>query len=154
DKGQEFDSAIQFWLDYWTSRRILPSGIDPLLIKAQISLESGFNPLAEPPQKKGKIRSAAGLMQVLSGSLRVMSGAPDKRNYREMDSYLISLDRKDLFDPVVNIAAGIRWLAHKYSKIPKGNHKNIRNMIKNYNSWNKGGDTYAKKVFSRYEKSK
>ena len=153
-KGSEFDPVIQFWLDYWAERRILPKGIDPLLIKALISLESGFDPFARPPQIPGKKRSAVGLMQLLSDTLRIMAGEPDEAGFRELKKNCLNLTSGDLFDPVLNVAAGIRWLAHKYSQIPKGNPKSFRNMIKNYNGWNKGGDEYAKEIYSRYEKSK
>ena len=117
--GSEYDRAIQFWVDFWTKRGILPKGVDPLLIKALISLESGFDPKATPPQEPGKKRAAAGLMQVLNGSRRAMNGEPIK-GYREIRKNLLILHSSDdLFDPVVNIAAGVRWLAHKYAPIPK-----------------------------------
>ncbi len=153
-KGSEYDRAIQFWLDFWSKKGILPRGIDPLLIKALISLESGFDPSAEPPQEPGKERTAAGLMQVLTSSRRTMNGEPFN-GYREIRKNLLILrTRDDLFDPIVNIAAGIRWLAHKYAILPKGTPKTIRNMIKTYKTRGKGGEAYAKEVFSRYERSK
>ena len=33
--------------------------------------------------------------------------------------YYIDLERKDLEDPVISIAAGIRWISYKYSSLPK-----------------------------------
>ncbi len=73
--------------------------------------------------------------------------------YIEQRKALIHVRNSDKLDPVVNIALGIRLLGHKYSKIPKGHEKNLYNTIKNYYSWNKGGDSYAKEIFSKYEKS-
>jgi hypothetical protein len=151
NKGADYDELIQFWLEYWKSEGIeFPEKLDPLLIKALIAVESTFDPKA-----KSKVTgsTASGLMQVTDQMVRVLAGFPNKDDYIEQRKSLIHVKYADKLDPVVNIALGIRLLGHKYSKIPKKNEKNLYNTVKNYHSWDKGGDAYAKEVFSKYEKS-
>ena len=147
----ELDPIIQFWLDYWKQQGLEFPSIDPLLIKTIIAIESTFNPAAEP---KSKDSSALGLMQITDQTRRLLAGIPNKNDYREVLSNYLRLSRKDIFDPVVNIAAGTRWLIYKYKIIPKRAPKTIYNAVKYYYSWNTAGEKYAKKVFDLYKKSK
>jgi len=149
--GAEYDRAIQFWLNYWAAAGFLPKGIDPLLIKALISYESSFDPKARQ-QRPGY--TAAGLTQITNPSLRGLRGEPNDHGYREIKNGILIITRDELFNPVVNIAAGTRWLAYKYATIPKKARKTVWNAIKNYHSWDAGGDAYAKEVFARYRASK
>ncbi|PIR23529.1 MAG: hypothetical protein COV44_02335 [Deltaproteobacteria bacterium CG11_big_fil_rev_8_21_14_0_20_45_16] len=142
---------IQFWLAYWKNEGLSFPKIDPLLVKTIIAVESSFRPKADP---KSKHSSAYGLMQITNQSRRVLRGDPDKNGYRELRSQYLRVSREDLEDPVVNIGAGIRVLAHKHRlrKSEKGDP--LYNMVKAYYSWNKDGDDYAKKVFELYKASK
>ncbi len=149
NQGAEYDELIQFWLEYWKFEGIaFPEKLDPLLIKALIAVESTFNPNA-----KAKGSTASGLMQVTDQMMRILGGGANKDDYIEARKALIHVKKDDKLDPVVNIALGIRLLGHKYSKIPKEAEKSLYNTIKNYKSWKKEGDAYAKEVFSKYEKS-
>ena len=151
NKGADYDELIQFWLEYWKSEGIeFPEKLDPLLIKTLIAVESTFDPKAK---SKVKGSTASGLMQVTDQMVRVLAGFPNKDDYIEQRKSLIHVKYADKLDPVVNIALGIRLLGHKYSKIPKKNEKNLYNTVKNYHSWDKGGEVYAKEVFSKYENS-
>ena len=145
------DNAIQFWLDYWKQQGLDFPKVDPLLIKSLIAIESSFNLKADPNDENS---SAYGLMQVTDQTRRLLGGQPDRDGYREVRSDYLTFSRQDIEDPVVNIAAGTRWLFYKYSKIPKKAEKNIFNTIKNYHSWDKDGENYAKSVQELYEKSK
>ena len=71
-----------------------------------------------------------------------------------MKDQIVSVSQVDLKDPVINIAAGTRWLAAKVLQIPGGNKLNTHNLIKAYNQWNEEGEAYAKKVLDLYEQSK
>lgn len=151
NKGSEYDDLIQFWLEYWKSESVeFPEKLDALLIKALIAVESTFD---SKVRSKAKGSTASGLMQVTNQMVRVLGGFPNQDDYIEQRKALIHVKNEDKLDPVVNIALGVRLLGHKYSKIPKGNEKNLYNTVKSYHSWDKGGDTYAKEVFSKYEKS-
>lgn len=148
--GSEYDAAIQFWLDYWKSQGVkFPQDLEPLHIKALMSVESGFNPNAKT---KVKGSTAEGLMQITDQSLRVLGGFPNKDDWIEARDHLIHVEKSDKMDPLVNIALGVRLLGHKYSMIPKGNSKNVRNTLKAYNQWNEKGEAYADEVLARFKR--
>ena len=148
----ELDPLIQFWVDYWI-RQGLPflNGFDPLIIKVIIAIESSFIPTAK---SKIKGSSACGLMQLTNQALRILSGSKNAGGYRELKSNSLRLERSDLAVPNLSIAAGTRWLFHKYSSIKLNEQKTLYYTIKKYHSDDKEGDAYAKKVLSLYEKSK
>ena len=149
--GNDYDSLISFWLNYWKSQNVkFPEDLDPLLIKALISLESGFDPKAKSKDPKS---TASGLMQITNQMVRVLGGFPNKQGYIEAQKNLVHVQYKDKQDPVVSIALGIRLLAHKYSQIPKGYQKDARNTLKMYHQWNRHGEDYADEVLSRYKKA-
>jgi hypothetical protein len=151
-KGGEYDSAVQFWLDYWKSQGIkFPDDFDPLMIKALIALESSFNPNAKSKDPKS---TASGLMQVTDQALRVLSGFPNAKEWIEARDHLVHVTKEEKNDPIVNIALGIRLLGHKYSQIPKGYLKNSRGALIGYNQWNKKGEAYADEILSMYEQAK
>jgi len=135
----ELDSVIQFWLQHWKEFGLsFPSDIDPLLIKAIIAKESSFRPKAS-----AKGSTAYGLMQITDKT---------RRDIRNINDGILDLERKDLEDPVISIAMGIRWLSYKYSSIGKGVKKDLYNTIKYYYDKNKGDD-YAKDVLNFYHSS-
>ena len=145
----EIDVAIQFWIDHWKAQGLkFPSDFDPLVVKAIIAIESSFNPSAA-----SRISTATGLMQVTNTTRRELSGQKRKA-YRLVKDQIVSVSQVDLKDPVINIAAGTRWLAAKVLQIPGGNKLNTHNLIKAYNQWNEEGEAYAKKVLDLYEQSK
>lgn len=151
-KGQEYDALIQFWLEYWKSEGVtFPKDLDPLMIKALISVESSFNPRAKSTDPKS---TAAGLMQVTDQALRVLGGFPNKEKWIETRTHLIHVTKADKLDPVVSVALGIRLLAHKYSQIPERYPKNARSALVGYNQWNKKGEEYADEVLARYENAR
>ncbi len=150
--GAEFDQLIQFWLDYWTEQGIqFPKDLDPVLIKAMIAVESAFDP---SKVTKAKGSTAAGLMQITDQSLRVLGGFPNKDKWIEMRKNLIHVEKVDKLDAVINIALGIRMLGHKWSQIKKSSKQSIRQVVRDYHSRDAGGDIYADKVLSLYEKSR
>ena len=145
----ELDPIIQFWLEYWKSKGVkFPKGLTPLHIKALIAVESSFRPNVSP-----KTSSAIGLMQLLKGVNSALRGTKNIRNNEVKDNY-ISVSRKQLEDPVVNIAVGTRWLAHKFFLMRNHKDKSLKTTIRNYHSRDEAGDKYADKVLNYYKTSK
>lgn len=145
----ELDNIIQFWLEYWKNQGVsFPKDLTPLHIKAIIAAESSFN-----PKVKAKTSTATGLMQVLKSSLAPLAGKK-RQGWREVPDNYISVTQKELEDPVINIAAGVRWFGHKNYLMR--NHKNVtlKKVIRNYHSRDKAGDEYAEKVLKYYNDSK
>lgn len=151
-ENSELDAVIHFWLGYWKAQGLkFPAGLDPLLIKTMIAIESSFDPSAKT---KVKGSSATGLMQVTDETRRILSGRLNKKGYRELKSNYLEISKSDIQDPIVAVSAGTRWLAHKYSMIPKRAKKTLHNTIKNYHSWDSQGEVYGKSVEDLYQKSK
>lgn len=152
DKGAEYDPVIQFWLDYWKSQGVkYPDDLEPLMIKALISVESSFNPNAKSKDPKS---TASGLMQVTDQMLRVIGGHPNKKKWIEAKDHLIHVTKADKLDPIASIALGTRVLGHKFSQIPKRYPKNAKGALIGYHSFDKAGEEYADKVLARYEKAR
>ncbi len=125
----ELDSVIQFWLNFWKEQGLkFPEDLDPFLIKTIIAIESRFRP-AVRTNLPGS--SATGLMQVTNTTRKDLNGKSEDSQYNLKNNYL-DLEMSDLADPVINIAAGIRWLSHKYTKPKTGAKKNLFNMFKGY----------------------
>ncbi len=145
----ELDAVIQFWLDYWKKQGVrFPKGLTLLHIKALIAVESSFRPNARP-----KTSTARGLMQVLSTARTALRGTSNTRNNEVRNNY-IDVSPEQSEDPVVNIASGTRWLAHKFFLLRNRKDKSLRTVIRNYHSKTKEGDKYAEKVLDYYRKSK
>ena len=148
--GAEYDAAIQFWLQYWKYQGVLfPDGLDPLLIKTMIAVESSFNPSA-----KSKTTTAAGLMQILDPTLRLLGGFPNEEKWIEVRTNLIHVTKQDKFDPIVSIALGTRLIGQKIAAIKKKEKRTVYEAIRRYHSNNEAGDAYAKNILELYEKSK
>lgn len=154
DEYPELDSVIQFWLNFWKEQGLpFPEDLDPLLIKALIAKESSFRTQV---RTRAKNSSATGLMQILQSTLYRLEGIPDSRKNIEVPDHYLQLKLEDLTDPVINIAAGTRWLSHKYYLLcrdKKIKNKDLYSTVKYYNQWNKLGDKYADEVFTLYHNS-
>lgn len=145
----ELDSIIQFWLEYWKDQGIkFPKGLTALHMKALIAVESSFKPKA-----RAKTSSAIGLMQLLKGVRSALKGTKNTRN-NEIRNHFIYVSEKQLEDPVVNIAVGTRWFAHKFFLMRNRKDQSLKTVIRNYHSRDKEGDKYAKKVLKYYNDSK
>lgn len=138
----ELDLVIQFWLNYWQEAGLpFPKNLDPFIIKVMIAVESSFRLKADPKTKES---SAYGLMQITNQT---------RRDAKNLNDGIVDLERKDLEDPVVNIAMGIRWLSYKLTIIPKKEKKDLFNTLRGYYHW-RDGVPYAKKVMALYLASK
>lgn len=144
----ELDSIIQFWLEYWKSKGVkFPKSLTPLHIKAMIAVESSFNPKA-----KAKTSTATGLMQVLKTALAPMAGKK-RTGWREVRDNYISVTSKELENPIIGIAVGIRWLGHKNFLLRNHKNVNVKKVMRDYHSRDKAGEEYAEKVLKYYNSS-
>ena len=148
----QYDPMIQFWAKYWKDKKRLPKEVDPLLIKAMIAAESSFRPGVRTKDPKS---TATGLMQLTGSTLTTLKGNPDEKGYIEVKDDPIYLELNERLDPLVNIAAGIRWLGHKIERLPrslkpKDMNKRMFNGVKYYHSWDQRGENYARKVYRYY----
>jgi soluble lytic murein transglycosylase-like protein len=110
-KGNQYDDLIAGWVAYWND--IFPSKtpLDPNLVKALISTESGFNPNVLANKKNQN--SARGLMQLTNDTRKILGDEKE-----ELKEHFVSVTRKELNDPSINICAGVRWLHHKRKLLP------------------------------------
>ena len=145
----EIDPIIQFWLDYWREQGIkFPEDLTPLHIKVLIAIESSFNVTARP-----KTTSAVGLMQILKGARNSLAGTLDVKN-NEVKDHHVYVTELQLEDPIINIAVGIKWLAHKFYLIRNHKDKSLKKTLKFYYSNDEAGEKYAEKILKLYEQSK
>lgn len=149
----ELDSVIRFWLNFWKGQGLpFPEGFDPLIVKVIIAKESSFRPHI---RTRAQNSSATGLMQILQSTLYRLEGIPENKIV-EVQGHFLQLNLKDLIDPVINIAAGIRWLSHKYYLLlnnKKIKRKDLYSTVKYYHQWNKKGEQYADDIFKLYKES-
>lgn len=106
-QGNKYDKLIRGWCKYWND--IYPSNnpLDPNLVKALIATESGFRTTIKIKDGKGQ-GYATGLMQVTDSTQKILSNENG-----ELKNHLVNVDQKELENPNLNIAAGIRWLFRK-----------------------------------------
>ncbi len=105
-RGNKFNSLIAGWTQYWNDVFKPKVPLDPDLVKALIMTESSFDPKIKIPAPKGQ--TAYGLMQIITPTVKYLRG------YRkELRNHLLQIDLKDINDPVLNIAGGVRWLFRK-----------------------------------------
>lgn len=97
-----YNDLIAIWVDYFNKKLTLKSPLDPNMIKALIASESTFQP--EITNKK-----ATGLTQVTTDTLKILQDLSGESK----DFVFKDIRRKDLKDPNVAIALGVRWLGYK-----------------------------------------
>jgi len=114
--GNQYDSLIGGWTQYWNDVLKPSETLDPNLVKALISTESDFNSTAKILASKGNW--ARGLTQLTDQTLKIL-----KDEKGDLKNFLINLDQGDATDPNLNIAAGIRWLFHKKDLLEKKQKK-------------------------------
>ncbi len=106
--GLKYDHIIRGWVEYWNQVLQPKPPLDANLVKALIASESGFREGVET-QVKNKDRRAYGLMQVLGASFKIMR---DEKG--EIRDHYLNIPDINYKSPSANIAAGTRWLIHKY----------------------------------------
>lgn len=104
--GGEFDTPIAGWTQYWNEVLKPSEKFAPNLVKALIASESRFKPRSVADGKNKE--SARGLIQITNGTRKILA---DERG--EIKDHYVTLTRDELFDPDLNLCAGIRWLFYK-----------------------------------------
>lgn len=102
DKADKFDDYIAVWCDYFNQNMNLNTKIDPDMVKALMASESSFNQLA-------KNKNARGLTQITKDTLKILQDLKGESK----DFVFKDIKQKDLYDPNVSIALGVRWLVQK-----------------------------------------
>lgn len=98
----KYDEYIAVWVDYFNKKLNLKPPIDPDMVKALIASESTFNP--DAVNKK-----ATGLSQITTETLEILQNLRGEAK----DFVFKDIRKKDLKDPNVSVALGVRWLAYK-----------------------------------------
>ncbi len=104
-RGNDFDELIGGWTQFWNDIFSPKEPLDPNLVKALVASESSFKINTSANSTIGKAR---GLIQVTEQTRKILA---DQKG--ELKDFLITLSRKEFYDPNLNLAAGIRWLFHK-----------------------------------------
>jgi uncharacterized protein with HEPN domain len=103
--GTKYDSLIRGWVQYWNSILKPITPLDANLVKALIASESSF----DANVGKGKKSRARGLMQLMPITRKSLTGFRG-----ELTDHLFEFEDSDIYDPSLNIAAGVRWLFQKH----------------------------------------
>ncbi len=103
-----FDDYIAVWVDYFNKKLNLRFPIDPSMIKALIASESTFKPNAVN-------MNATGLTQITTDTLKILQDLMGESK----DFVFKDIRKKDLKNPNVSIALGVRWLAYKKQYVEK-----------------------------------
>ncbi len=102
--GVAYDALIRGWVQYWNDVFAPDPLLDPNLVKALIASESSFDPNSG---RKGR-KAAKGLMQLMPTTIRYLNGERG-----ELVDYIFLFQEAEVYDPSLNIAAGVRWLFRK-----------------------------------------
>jgi len=100
--GNKYDRVIRGWTNSWNDELQARNPLDPNLERRSSLLSRGSLPV--PPVNRFKAR---GLMQVRDATQKILG---DEKGERRITW---SRARKDMANPTLNIAAGIRWLHYK-----------------------------------------
>jgi hypothetical protein len=107
ESSDAYDHLVGGWTRFWNEVLRPDIPLDPNLVKALIATESRFKIKAEIRAGK-RAGMARGLMQVTDWSAEIL-----KDEKGELLDHLVNVSQKELYDPNLNIAAGIRWLFRK-----------------------------------------
>ena len=98
----KYDDYIAVWVGYFNKKLNLKSPLDPDVVKALIASESTFKPHSINAK-------ATGLTQITTDTLKILHNLSGESK----DFVFKDIQKKDLKNPNVSIALGVRWLAYK-----------------------------------------
>jgi len=111
----KYDNLIRGWVHYWNDVLKPMHPMEPNIVKALMASESGFNETSYNYFiHKGKKVPVRGLLQITEETWRILN---DHKG--ELHDHYVDLIEQDLFDPSVNICAGVRWLFQKHNLLSK-----------------------------------
>jgi hypothetical protein len=116
-QGNKFDELIRGWCTYWNEIFSSSNPLDPNLVKALIATESGFRAGIKIKDGKGQ-GHATGLMQITDTTQEILG---DENG--ELKDHYVHVEQKELTNPCLNIAAGVRWLFRKREIISTKLHR-------------------------------
>ncbi len=112
--GNTYDQKIGLWTQFWNEIYNPDISLDPNLVKALIASESGFNTEISTSTKLKGTGKANGLIQITESTRKILQDSKG-----ELKNYLVFLTKEDIYDPDLNLAAGICWLFHKRDLLSK-----------------------------------
>lgn len=146
--GNKYNDLIAGWCTYWNEVLQPKVKIDPNIVKVLIATESGFE--VEP--KVGKTHKAIGIMQLMPETLEYLSSES-----KELKDHFVEVDENSVKDPIVNIAAGVRWLFRKYelTKVKLKREPTWKEVLFDYKGITGKKSTYSeqmRKILEKYLK--
>ena len=134
--GNKFNEFIRGWTKYWNEVLETDPPLDPNLIKALIASESSFN-LKAKKRAGRRAGYARGLMQITDQTLEIL-----RNENGELKNHLVNVSQPDMFDPNLNICAGVRWLFRKMTiaKSKYGTSATWRHAVAVYKSYKPDDD--------------
>lgn len=145
----KYNDYIAVWLDYFNKKLNLKTPLDPDMIKALIASESTFKPNA-------KNKKAIGLTQITTETLKILQDLSGESK----DFVFKDIRKKDLENPNISLALGVRWLAYKQQYAEKVLKRTVKpdEVIQVYkgilNDKSKNAKHIMKKYREFYEKLK
>ena len=101
--ADKYDEIIAVWTDYFNKKFSANPPLDPDMVKALISSESGFR--VDPPENE----MALGMTQITKETLKILQDPNGEANNFIFDK----IRQKDLKNPDVAIPMAVRWLHRK-----------------------------------------
>ncbi|MDY7091998.1 MAG: DUF4157 domain-containing protein [Acidobacteriota bacterium] len=158
EDANRFDQQIVYWTRYYNQlfdprdRRGRPNPLDPDLFKALMMEESRFNPEAVNPRSGA--RGLTGMLRASRQGSFTASGELERggEGVPQLPAGISGIDDTTFANPAVQIAAGIRWLFHKYE-----GSRDWATAVRNYNgdartasNGREVRDNYRDRVMRRY----
>ena len=135
--GNKYDLLIAGWTKFWNEVLGPDELLTPDLVKALMATESSFEMPKDHASTDGTTR---GLIQVTEGTRKILQNIKG-----ELKNHHLDLTADESREPVINVAAGIRWLHHKKYLLEK--------RIKRQASWEEATFEY-KGIFNDIGKDK
>lgn len=105
--ANDHDASIAFWTRYWNEIFRPVNPLSPNVVKALFASESSFNSEVKP-QRVSQRNFARGPLQITDQTRKVLGD-----EHGELADHYLTLDKDDVLDPQIALAAAVRWLFHK-----------------------------------------
>ncbi len=141
DDGNKYDDLISGWTAYWNDIFKTDPPLHPNYVKVLMKTESSFNEKSINPKNSKKNGPARGLMQITERTQRQLSGLE-----KELNNHFVIIEGDEIWNPNINIAAGVRWLFRK--------REILKAKLKRDPSWREVLMEYKGKTGSKTEETK
>lgn len=145
ETADKYDELIAIWTDFFNQKFNASPKLDPDIAKALIASESGFR--TDPAENK----VAFGITQITKETLRILQ---DPRGEAK-DFIFMNIRQKDLKDPGIAIAMGIRWIFRKHATANSklGRAPNPEEVILEYKGLLNSKTEWKTKALSNFRKN-